>query len=245
MRLRVLGCVGGWPAAGRACSGYLLEAAGQRVWVDAGTGSMVELLRFTSLPDLDAIWISHLHPDHCGDLPMVRHALTYGHRRERPMPVFGPAGMAAWTHTVAPEPGAPEVFDLVELTDRASYDLGELALEAVATAHSVDTFGLRASHGGRVLSYTSDSAPCAALTHLAGGADLLLCEAFLSIPDPPPFTSVMTPQDAGRVASAGGAARLVLTHLHPNADAAFAVRGAATTFHGPIDVAEQGATFTV
>src|SRR5436190_1050757 len=68
MELRVLGCAGGWPAAGRACSGYLAGDGRTRVWLDAGAGTLAELVRHTALAGVDALWISHLHPDHCADL---------------------------------------------------------------------------------------------------------------------------------------------------------------------------------
>jgi ribonuclease BN (tRNA processing enzyme) len=224
----------------------LLEAAGRRIWVDAGTGTLIELLRHTTLVDLDAIWISHLHADHCSDLLMAGHALTYGRSRPRPLPVLGPAGLATWVDAFPREPGGMvEVFTVVELTDGAEYAFGDLTLQAVATRHSVDTFGLRATCEGDVLSYTADSAPCDAVTRLARDADLFVCEAFLSTPEPLGFSTVMTPEDAGRAAAAGGARRLVLTHLHPEADPARARARAATAFGGPIEIAEQGRTFTL
>lgn len=244
MRLRVLGSAGGWPGPGLPCSGYLLEAGGQRIWVDAGSGTLVELLRHTSLAELDAIWVSHLHPDHCADLPMAWHTLAYGRSRGAPLPVLGPAGWASSIAGLLDEPDElGTVFSVVELADGAVYEFGSVALQAVSTRHSMVTFGLRASFDGRVLSYTADSAPCEAVVEIARDADLFLCEAFLSTPDPPGFTSVMRPEDAGRAASAGGARLLVLTHLHPDADPAFAKARAGTEFSGPIEVAEQGRVF--
>jgi ribonuclease BN (tRNA processing enzyme) len=244
VRLRVLGSTGGWPAPGRPCSGYLLQAAGARVWVDAGSGTLVELLRHARLPDLDAIWISHMHPDHCADLPMAWHTLAYGTPRGRPLPVFGPSTMAGALSGMLDEPDAlPSVFDVITLTDRATHTVGGLTLTAVEMRHGMETYGLRAESDAGILGYTADSAPCAAVTELARDADLFLCEAFLSISDPLPFRSVMRPEDAGRAATEGGARRLVLTHLHPDADPATAVSRARSQYAGPIDVAEPGRVF--
>lgn len=213
--------------------------------MDAGSGVLVELLRHSTLPELDAIWITHLHPDHGGDLPAAWHTLAFGTRRERPLPVLGPPGWSATLDGMrsgAAEVG--EVVEIVELADGARHRFGELTLRAVVMRHSMPTFGLRADHAGAILSYTSDSGPCAGMSELAAGADLFLAEAFLSLPE---LRSELlsTPEDAGRAAAAGGARRLVLTHLHPDADPARALARAATEFAGPIEVAEPGRVFEV
>ena len=124
IRLTVLGSSGTYPAAGRACSGYLLEAVSgdrtTRVWVDTGPGTLSNLLRVAELPSLDAIWISHLHVDHVGDLLAANYALRYGDFQPppAPVPVFGPTD---WVSHVRPflstgesEPidGTFEVHDL-------------------------------------------------------------------------------------------------------------------------------------
>jgi ribonuclease BN (tRNA processing enzyme) len=244
VQLRILGSAGGWPGPGRPCSGYLLEAAGRRVWVDAGSGTLVELLRHSTLTELDAIWISHLHPDHCADLPMAWHTLAYGPRRDRPLPLLAPSTVASTITGMLDEgAGLSMVFDVVELADGMTIPLGDLTLQAIAMRHSMETYGLRAGCDGRIVSYTADSAPCDAVNDLARDADLFLCEAFLSLSDPLPFRSVMRPEDAGRAAAAGSARLLVLTHLHPQADPAAAVARAATQFPGPIEVAEPGRVF--
>jgi ribonuclease BN (tRNA processing enzyme) len=246
MRLRVLGSSGGWPGPGLPCSGYLLEAAGRRVWVDAGSGTLVELLRHTALAELDAIWVSHLHPDHCADLPMAWHTLAYGGTSAEPVPVLGPPGLAAGLAGLLDEPDTLDrAFAVVELADRASHEFGDLVLQAFSMRHGMPTFGLRATAGGRVLAYSADSAPCPALVELARDADLFLCESFLSTPDPPPFTSVMRPADAGRAATLARARFLVLTHLHPDAEPGYARAGAAGEFAGPLDVAGPGRVFEV
>jgi ribonuclease BN (tRNA processing enzyme) len=218
--LRVLGCAGAYPGAGSACSGYLLEAGGRRIWIDAGGGTLAELQRHCSLADLDAIWISHLHPDHCSDLPLAFHVLAFsGIQLARPLPVLGPAGWAKRVDAFLARPGVmARVVDVVELTDGAQADFGDLQLEAIATVHGIETYGLRATIANRALAYTADTGPCQALERLAAGSDLFVCEAFLSPGGPFEVTAEtnaisLTPEQAGQAAAAGGAARLVLTHL--------------------------------
>jgi ribonuclease BN (tRNA processing enzyme) len=250
LRLRVLGCAGAYPGPGSPCSGYLLEAAGQRVWVDAGGGTLAELQRHCPLDALDAVWISHLHPDHCTDLPLAYHVLLVGGvRGGRPLPVFGPSGWSAHMDAFVREPGAmASVFEVVELADGETVRLDELAMGAVATVHGIETYGFRATAGGRTLAYSADSGPCEALQRIADSSDLFLCEAFLSPGGPvePHDDAIsLTPAQAGGYAETGRARHLVLTHLPPGADRAKARALAAERFGGEIDLAAQGGVFAV
>ena len=68
MRLTVLGGCGAWPAAGQACSGYLLEQDGFRLLVDPGYAIVPRLLELIDAAEVDAVLVSHGHPDHCADL---------------------------------------------------------------------------------------------------------------------------------------------------------------------------------
>ena len=73
MRLTVIGCSGSFAGPGSPASSYLVRAddpAG-RTWhllLDLGNGALGALQRQVDLADLDAVAISHLHPDHCADL---------------------------------------------------------------------------------------------------------------------------------------------------------------------------------
>jgi ribonuclease BN (tRNA processing enzyme) len=89
------------------------------LWVDAGGGTLAELQRHGSLADLDAVWISHLHPDHCTDLPLAYHALAFGDARGgRRLPVFGPTGWSRRMDAFVDRPGAmARVFEVAELSD--------------------------------------------------------------------------------------------------------------------------------
>ena len=164
VKLTVLGCCGTYPSAGRACSGYLLEAeSGGRVWVDAGAGTLANLLYRTELSALDAIWISHLHADHLSDLALAGHALCFGPEPSRPVPVFGPPGLAEHLQATMPAevPGVPELaFEVHELHDGERVKFGQLDLEAVATEHGIPTFGLRAAADGTTIAYSADTGPC-------------------------------------------------------------------------------------
>src|SRR5262249_56984959 len=93
MRLVALGCSGGYPGPGRACSGYLLETASERFWIDCGSGTLAELQRHCALPDLTAIVVTHLHADHWTDLPLAIHTMGFMRPESERLPVDGPPGV--------------------------------------------------------------------------------------------------------------------------------------------------------
>ena len=79
--------------------------------------------------------------------------------------------------------------------------------------HPVETYGVRLEHDGRVLCYSSDTAPCDALLRLAQDADVFLCEAsYLDGVENPPDLH-LTGREAGEAATKAGVGRLLLTHL--------------------------------
>ena len=83
MRLTVIGGCGAWPAAGQACSGYLVEHDGFRLLIDPGYAIVPRLLERIDATDVDAVLVSHGHPDHCAGLhPLLRARVL----REEPAP---------------------------------------------------------------------------------------------------------------------------------------------------------------
>jgi len=73
MKLTVLGGAGARPPAGGACSGYLIEHAGFRLLIDPGYATAPQLLGILAPEEIDAVLVSHGHPDHVADLnPLLR-----------------------------------------------------------------------------------------------------------------------------------------------------------------------------
>ncbi|MEV5970996.1 MBL fold metallo-hydrolase [Streptomyces sp. NPDC051921] len=246
LRLTVLGSATPYPAAGNPCSGYLLEGGSVRVWVDAGSGTLGELRRYVGLGEIDAVWISHLHADHAADLLTAYYGLLYADvRRDAPLPLFGPRGIAdrlAGFLTNGPARSPVEnAFEVVELYDGHHVRLGGLTLVSRGVEHGgLDAFGLRVEGpDGVVLAYSGDSESCASLVELALDSDLFLCEADGD------GVGHHSPEQAGRTAAQAGAGRLLVTHVGPAIAPEAAVRRAAAVFGGPVEYAGPGRTFTV
>ncbi|MGE7385397.1 MBL fold metallo-hydrolase [Streptomyces sp. NPDC004126] len=250
MKLTVVGCSGSFPAADSACSSYLVEADGFRLLLDMGNGSLGALQRHCGLYDLDAIFLSHLHADHCIDMCAYFVARYYRHEGGRcgTIPVYGPEGTEQRLTTayedVPDERSMSEVFDFRTLKS-AVFEIGPFTVRTEKVCHPVESYGIRVEHGGRVLAYSGDTGVCPELGTLAEGADLFLCEASFThgkeeIPD-----LHLNGREAGEYARDGRVGRLVLTHIPPWTDAAQNLADAKAVYDGRVDLAHAGAVYEV
>ncbi|MFE5854549.1 MBL fold metallo-hydrolase [Streptomyces sp. NPDC056500] len=250
MKLTVVGCSGSFPSAESACSSYLVEADGFRLLLDMGNGALGELQRHVGLYDLDAIFLSHLHADHCIDMCAYFVARYYRHDGGRcpALPVYGPEGTeqrltTAYADTPSPS-SMSEVFDFHTLKS-GSFDIGPFAVRTERVAHPVEAFGIRLEHGGRTLTYSGDTGVCDALDELADGADLFLCEASFTYGKEDVPDLHLNGREAGAHAQRAGAGRLVLTHVPPWTDGQRNLADARAEYRGPAEIAVPGAVYEV
>jgi ribonuclease BN (tRNA processing enzyme) len=248
VQLTVLGCAGTFPGPTSPCSGYLVEHDGFRIVLDLGAGALGNLQRHCDLLDVDAIYVTHLHADHCIDLVAYFYARRYHPRGMPPrLPVFGPAGTRHRINAAFEEPpvdGFDEVYDFRERSN-GTLELGPFTITSTVVRHPIECHGLRLEAGGKVLTYSGDTAACDALVELARDADLFLCEAsWPSVPTPPPGIH-LTGREAGQHAAQAGAKRLLLTHLMPFHDPQAMLAEAKETFDGHIDLVSPGAVYSV
>ena len=243
MRLTVLGGTGGWPTAGTACSGYLVEHDGYLVLIDPGYATFPRLLEHCAAAAVDAVLVSHGHPDHCADLNPLLRARAWAERPVPPLPVYAPSG-ALDAVLALDRPGALDgALDLREFAPGATFETGPFAVRTWLLPHSRVNAGLRLHAGGVVLAYTGDSGPSPALPVLARDADLFVAEA--SYPERVPDDLVQylsSARQAGQTVAAAGARGLLLTHLMPGTDPSAAIGAASASYDGDVDVAVPGLT---
>ncbi len=233
MELVVLGSSGTYPVPGNPGSGYLVVAGETTIWMDAGPGTFQALAAVTEPAALDAVILSHLHPDHCSDIFALMHYVGYGPTRPPgPIAVYAPVGsearLAAFVEA-EPENGFFTRFRFHEVRHGMSFTVGDVGIEFADAAHSVPAVFSAVSCDSRRLVYTGDTGPSPGLAVFAAGADVLLCEASLA-PDDAPWFGHMTPGQAGRAGAEAGAGRLILTHLRPTVDPEAAIAEAAAAF---------------
>ena len=78
MKLTVLGSGTNVPHPKRSASGYWLETAAGTILLDCGPAAPLRMAQEgLNWAELDAIWISHFHLDHCGGLAPVLAGTKY------------------------------------------------------------------------------------------------------------------------------------------------------------------------
>jgi ribonuclease BN (tRNA processing enzyme) len=238
MRLTVLGACGAWPEAGQACSGYLIEHDGFRLLVDLGYATVPRLLQHTAAEDIDAVFISHGHPDHCADLNPLLRARTLRDDPAVRLPVYSLPG-ALDAVLALDRPGMlDDAYIVYEFAAGSWLDIGPFRAQTRLLPHSVPNAGVRLAAGNSVLVYTGDNGPSPDMMDLARDADLLLAEATFVDRVPEEMRSYLTSaRQAGRQAADAGARRLLLTHLQPGTDPAAARAAAGDSYDRPIGIA--------
>jgi ribonuclease BN (tRNA processing enzyme) len=237
LRLTILGCSGSYPGPGGAASGYLVQSEGTTLWLDAGSGTLANLQRHVALDDVDAIVLSHEHPDHWTDVEGYYVAVTYGERPRAGVPVFAPAGLPGLTISAG-----PPTFSWRTIADGQQVDVGDITMTFSRTDHHVETLAVRLESGGKVLGYSADSGPGWSLEALGPGIDLALCEASF-LQDREGSVQHFSARQAGTTARAAGAKRLVLTHTWPTIDLAAIAAEGELAFGGPVEIAAIDAVF--
>lgn len=246
-RLTVLGSGTAVPRADRASSCYLVDdGAGTRLLVDLGPGALHRAAQAgCPLPELAAVLLTHVHPDHCADLVALQFALRNPAlpRRPRPLAVFGHADVEllvmrlrnAWPGRLAPPEGA---LRLVRV-DPGPVPGAPLPVQAFRVTHLDSSLGWRLTlPGGFTLAFSGDATEGAELLALGRNADLFVLEAAASERQPVP--GHLTPRRAGAVATACGARHLLLTHFYPPVLEDPIEQQVRETFEGRLTLAQDG-----
>lgn len=249
MQLDVLGSSGTYPAPDRPASGYLISHGSTHILCDVGFGVFAELVRRVSPDSIDAVVLSHRHPDHCADFLALHHALAYGPYDVEGMPVYAAPGVA---DHLAGFLGAGDghvlfrTFDFHEVGQENHVEVGGIELRFAVTAHPVPTVATRFEAGGRSLVYSADTGPGGGFPGLCEGAAVVVAEASIAGErTQDQFAHHLTALEAAEIAQQAGAEALILTHLRPSLNPQLAVEAARSVYAGRVAVASPGDIYQI
>lgn len=247
LTLTVVGCAPAWGNPGEPCSSYLVEVGGARILLDCGPGAFAALRARDPRP-LDAVVLSHLHLDHCGDLVPFAYNRRYSDLRawDAPLLLAPPGGLELLATLCAAGGAARDHLDgpfaLGEYGPGGEVRLGDARLTFAAMRHPGVSHAIRIDAGGRSLCLSGDTGLTPALAAHARAVDVLLCEATHA--DVAESDGVhLSAFDAGAAATGAGAGRLLLVHLDAKRRAQ-AVAAAGSAFAGPVEAAVPGLEVT-
>jgi ribonuclease BN (tRNA processing enzyme) len=250
MRLTILGSSGGYPGPGNPSSGFLVEHATARLWLDAGSGTFSALQRLGDYTKTDAVLVSHVHPDHCADLYPLHIALRFQEQGVLQKPLYCPREVWQRVPLLMGDPPEAEAsfqktFDFHPVEAGGVVEVGGVRISFLRTDHPNDCLAMRLESDSGILTYSADTGPGADLAGFARGSDLLLCEATYQegrVGAPVHLSA----RQAGETAHRAGVRGLVLTHVWPPFDPGLSVDEARSTA-GDVHVewAAPGAAFEV
>lgn len=210
MKMTVIGCYGAYPNAGGATSGYLLEEGETKILLDCGSGVLAKLQEYIPLSELDAVIITHYHPDHYADLGCLQYAAMVESqlgKRTKPFTAWGPARAEKLSYSGYCR---GRIY-----TPETDFQIGSLSFSVMENQHEVPCFAVRISTAnGKTLVYSGDTAYYTQLAGFAQNTDCFLCEAsFYDAEENRPLPQHLTAGQAASLARLACAKRLVLTHL--------------------------------
>lgn len=217
MRLVVLGSGTCVPSLKRNAPGYYLKVFNKEILIDCGSGTLLQLEKAgKSYKSIDAVFITHTHPDHISDLiPLIQALIaTPGFKREKDILIVGPNGLKGfYERYIASYVRRPKTFqcDVVEIKDKL--DLDHLFIFSVKTIHSEESIAYRFEAEGKSIVITGDCDFDQNLIKFSQNADLLVIEC--SFPDSLKVKGHLTSRECGLIARSAQVKTLLLSHIYP------------------------------
>jgi len=179
--------------------------------------------------NLDAIWISHLHLDHCGGLAPLLFGMKHAPQtqsRKKPLQIFACAGTKKLLEAID-QAHNYQLFQLpfpLDFTEVIADDpvqgfepLSGLTAITLSTPHRAESLAIRLSDSnGTTIVYTSDTGFSEDIASFANGADLLVLEC--SFYRNKPVQTHLELAEAMRLAEMAEPRKVLLTHLYPEWD---------------------------
>jgi ribonuclease BN (tRNA processing enzyme) len=211
MELTVIGNWGGCPRNGEAASGYLLRADDRKFMLDFGSGVLTQLGKYCALADIEGVFLTHYHHDHCSDIGCFQYAakamLGTGLRKE-PVPIYVHNQDDRFPHMTYKEYTVG-----CAVCPQTTVEREGLRVSFAPTVHEGYNLAMRLEYGGESLVYTGDMGPLSDIDHLCAGADLLVCECCLLEEEADVLPGHMNTKAIGLLAQRTGVSQVMLTHF--------------------------------
>lgn len=256
MKVIILGSGTYQPELTRHSSSYLVKVGKQNLVFDFGRGVLDQLLKMhVKYHDIDVIFITHTHADHCSELGSFLHiALAEpekGKFRRKDIAIYGPKGTKKTINHIL------KAFGLEKFQPQHKVELKELInddvikgqgwiVKSYSVKHSPDMecLAYRLESKNKILAYSGDTEDCSGLRNVCQKADVAIIET--SWPEELDPKGHMTGEKVGKVARESEIKKLILTHISPYYLENFDIKNKVKEFYkGPVFIAEDLAKIKV
>jgi ribonuclease BN (tRNA processing enzyme) len=201
MKLTVLGSGTMVPTKEKNPSGFLFEAEGRRILLDAGPGTMRRLTDLgIDIQSIDLVFISHFHTDHFGEAFSLIHSrfvddIYKGNKYSKKLTFLCPRGteerFGLWRKIFWVEPEESYPIEFKEGVAKIEETGLEIEIFPVKHVRWFDSVGIILNYKGKKIVYTGDVGSEQDFEELAKkckNADLLITEASFEKPTPNHYT---------------------------------------------------------
>jgi len=244
MSITVLGSGTCVPSIKRSSPAILIKREGTLLLLDIGSGTLRRLAEAViDFNEVDLVFLSHFHPDHCSDLIPFLFASKYAFSQARikELHLIGGPGLNDLLHGLKKVFGrwiVPDTYTLHIHEAKGVIPFENFILKTLPLTHSESSIGLRfESPEGKTVVYSGDTDYCENIIDLANNADLLILEC--ALPEGMKVEGHLTPSLAGRIARESHSLRLLLTHFYPPCEGHDLSREVKREFKGEVILAED------
>lgn len=246
MEILILGSGTGVPTRKRSSPGIVVSQKNLKILIDPSAGTQKRLIEEgIDSRDIDAILISHFHPDHCGDLiPLLFCWKSEIQFRTKPLTIIGPVGLKKFYTSLS------KTYELdftshayrmrfKEMSHGDKTKFKSLNISTYAIPHTEKSIGFRIEDAhGKVLAYTGDTDYSSEIIPFCRDADLLITEC--AFPEKYKVNGHLIPSLAGEIARKSKSKKLLLTHFYPIVDEDEIVTIVTNLYNGTLYLAQDG-----
>lgn len=249
MRLTVLGAGPAYTdREGAAGACYLVTHGETHLLLDLGQGSFPRIFAHVAPQDLDAVVVSHLHPDHFIDLVPLRHYLRYEFAPSRTVRVLAPSALTDRLDALHGYPGFTSESLRTCTLGTGPHRLGTLEVTARLVAHTDESYAIRvapAGSGGKGIVYSGDCGSAMDIAPLVQAGDTLLAEVSFGAGPVPPGAMHLDGPAVGGLATVTGAGRVLLTHLQMGHEPDATIASVRARYRGPVAMVWPGTALEI
>lgn len=227
MKLTVLGSGSSIPHPRRSSSGLWLETSAGRLLLDCSAAVPLRMAQENlAWHELDAIWISHFHLDHCSGLSPFLAGTKHVEimkKRKKPLRMFGPKGFkklieefsSVNNYRLLDQPFPVKIIEVVELEKFEI--LSGVEAVAMPTPHTEESHAIHIrDRDGKTLVYSADTGFSETVAAFANRVDLFILECTF-IRDKPVKKHLELAEAIFLIRKANPG-RAMLTHFYPEWD---------------------------